>query len=1015
MSMINWEDLEKAFQKQNKKVQEKLASIRKNLLNRNIDLAMEQLKEILQLAPKNIEAKNLMVYCLKEKGENRDELKTVLESVLALDDTNVLTNYNLGELYYEKKEYQKAVEHYQKAHTVFPFNAKIIYQIGLTHQKAKNFHAACESYEKAISLDPKYRKPYINACILFEKLDDHVSMIKTMGELQANFSVSSKALNVLSVLYNNFPEKNADIEKNFAQVTSIDPNNLLNIYNQAVYNYIHNDLDKSAQLFAKILADNSLKAVKTHPIRIFAEVSISLILERQNQLKNSRKHLINVTDNLHGFLTAADINNKITELQKVIMKRRTSHRTSFMVDDGDLMGVKDTMNVEGNIGENSPIANVEYSPSARDLNESEANTTQSDLKVSTLHFSKHSSKPPESKRNSAFWDKDTCFKFLEEDPTNYEALYRLCIIHIDSKEYEEAKEKLLQLLKMDPERETDPVYILLSDVSRLQKEYDMALEYLNNISNIEESPEALTAKAACEEKLGHVEDARAIYQRALMLGHEHSPLFRRYGWFLIKLGDILNGTENLIKSYQLEPKCLKTHKKLGRAYLLSEDNKIDEAFKHFNFVYDRNPEDYIGLLGLGQAFERKGDYEKALEYLKKAAEHPKSDLNCQFFLGTVYSKLRDFKKAQDIFRHVLKNDPNHVEASVEIATIFTLLKEYEKAKKYFRHAIKINPENIIANLRYGKICQVYLKDYESAMECYHRILNVDSTHYKSYYQMGLIQYEQKKPTEAHESFKNALKANSKYAPAWKAIGILLFENNKIESALKYFDKAATFDPKDVETKIYIGNCHYELQNNEMAIEVYQDVLQLEESADIHYNLANSYYMKNELEKAIEHYSASLSLNPGRGECWYNLGNAYCMKGQYDDAVHNFKKSIEIDDQNVAAFYNLGNAYLLIKDNKQAIDAFESALKLDSSNMEWKLMLAGVYLEGSQYENVHRLVREVLDKDPNSLDAMMLSVQCYEGQGEYQEALKRAKKIQLMKPNYEGIQEKITDLNEKVPV
>jgi len=47
--------------------------------------------------------------------------------------------------------------------------------------------------------------------------------------------------------------------------------------------------------------------------------------------------------------------------------------------------------------------------------------------------------------------------------------------------------------------------------------------------------------------------------------------------------------------------------------------------------------------------------------------------------------------------------------------------------------------------------------------------------------------------------------------AWKAIGILLFENNKIESALKYFEKAVSFDSKDLETKIYIGNCHYELQ------------------------------------------------------------------------------------------------------------------------------------------------------------------------------------------------------------
>lgn len=208
----------------------------------------------------------------------------------------MLTNYNLGELYYENKDYPKAAEYYQRAHIVFPSNARILYQIGLTHQKAKNFQSACESYEKAISLDPKYRKPYINACILFEKLDDHGKMIKTMGELQANFGVSSKALNVLSVLYNNFPEKNADIEKNFAQVSSIDPNNLLNTYNQAVYNYVHNDLDKSAQLFAKILADNSLKALKTHPIRIFAEISMSLILERQNQLKNARKHLINVND-----------------------------------------------------------------------------------------------------------------------------------------------------------------------------------------------------------------------------------------------------------------------------------------------------------------------------------------------------------------------------------------------------------------------------------------------------------------------------------------------------------------------------------------------------------------------------------------------------------------------------------------------------------------------------------------------------------------------------------------------
>ncbi len=123
----------------------------------------------------------------------------------------------------------------------------------------------------------------------------------------------------------------------------------------------------------------------------------------------------------------------------------------------------------------------------------------------------------------------------------------------------------------------------------------------------------------------------------------------------------------------------------------------------------------------------------------------------------------------------------------------------------------MKPDNILANLRYGKICHVYLKDYESAMDCYRRILANDSNNFKSLYHMGLILYEQKKFNDAHEYFKSALKANPKYAAAWKAIGILLFESNKIKPALKYFDKALSFDPKDLETKIYIGNCHYELQ------------------------------------------------------------------------------------------------------------------------------------------------------------------------------------------------------------
>ena len=55
----------------------------------------------------------------------------------------------------------------------------------------------------------------------------------------------------------------------------------------------------------------------------------------------------------------------------------------------------------------------------------------------------------------------------------------------------------------------------------------------------------------------------------------------------------------LEKGRRVDPYDIKVHKKLGRAYLLTEGDHTDEAFGHFKFVYDNDPEDYVGLLGLG--------------------------------------------------------------------------------------------------------------------------------------------------------------------------------------------------------------------------------------------------------------------------------------------------------------------------------------------------------------------------------------------------------------------------------
>ena len=47
-----------------------------------------------------------------------------------------------------------------------------------------------------------------------------------------------------------------------------------------------------------------------------------------------------------------------------------------------------------------------------------------------------------------------------------------------------------------------------------------------------------------------------------------------------------------------------------------------------------------------------------------------------------------------------------------------------------------------------------------------------------------------------------------------------------------------------------------------AIQIYESLLRKGESADVYYNLGNSYYKINEIAKAILNYEKALLLQPG---------------------------------------------------------------------------------------------------------------------------------------------------------
>lgn len=72
-----------------------------------------------------------------------------------------------------------------------------------------------------------------------------------------------------------------------------------------------------------------------------------------------------------------------------------------------------------------------------------------------------------------------------------------------------------------------------------------------------------------------------------------------------------------------------------------------------------------------------------------------------------------------------------------------------------------------------------------------------------------------------------------------------------------------------ETKA-AGDSAYAKSDYASAIQIYEDLLNQGEAADIYYNLGNSYYKVENIAKAILNYERALLLKPGDGDIRFNL-------------------------------------------------------------------------------------------------------------------------------------------------
>ena len=208
--------------KKDPRVEEIFSSAVQNHKKRNFKAAEKLYEEVLKINAKHVNAHNNLGVIFKELGQPQ-KAKNCYEKAIEIDPNYADAYNNLGLASQQLGKQHDAIKSFQKAIQINPDHSTAYNNLGNAHKELGEQQKAISCYEKAIQINPKYADAHYNLGIISKELDDLKKAIncykKAIG-INPNFT---SAHNNLGVIYRELGEQHKAISC-YEKAIQINPN-----------------------------------------------------------------------------------------------------------------------------------------------------------------------------------------------------------------------------------------------------------------------------------------------------------------------------------------------------------------------------------------------------------------------------------------------------------------------------------------------------------------------------------------------------------------------------------------------------------------------------------------------------------------------------------------------------------------------------------------------------------------------------------------------------------------------
>ncbi len=309
------------------------------------------------------------------------------------------------------------------------------------------------------------------------------------------------------------------------------------------------------------------------------------------------------------------------------------------------------------------------------------------------------------------------------------------------------------------------------------------------------------------------------------------------------------------------------------------------------------------LLTLGILHWRRGDYERAAQFLNTA-------LDLAAMLG------------DNCFEALCFN---------AIALVQTDLGRTEEAIQAYQNAISLAPEQISPWNNLGHLYRK-LGRHEEALAAFQKAIEQNDSDAVSWNGLGDLYHETGRNDDAIYAYMKAIESSPDHAPSWSGLGNSHMDTGQLDEALAAHQKAIQIDRRTVNSWLGLGNLYKMQGNNENASMSFRTALEVDpKNALAWYELGSLFYHAGAIDEAMRSYQKSIEFNQGCNLTYDNLASIYLLKGLHAEAIPLLLRGLEFSngDAETATLWNrLGYAYRRLNDYENAVAAYRKADALE---------------------------------------------------------------------------------------